>query len=241
MKEFIKSIGNELFIGVISSFITAIFINRKNFKLYVLSHTIYYKKYIRASLSYLYKIKCNDKYLLVKNRKIEGQYQPVGGVYKYFESARQNLNKLEVIDCSGFAYEDNFKNDLRIKVPGKSLMKFLKWFESREDRELDPIREFYEELIAKNILNKDTFAYFDYRFVKQERTPIHYSQHYKTDEIIIYTIYELIPNPKQEEELKKIIAIESDYYKWFTCSEIEQLGHTEQGDFRIGEHSKYIL
>lgn len=37
---------------------------------------------IRVSAAYLFRIKIENKYLLVKGNKIS-QYQPIGGVYKY--------------------------------------------------------------------------------------------------------------------------------------------------------------
>lgn len=37
---------------------------------------------IRISFAYLYRIKISGKYLLVKNERGTGKYQPVGGVYK---------------------------------------------------------------------------------------------------------------------------------------------------------------
>ena len=37
---------------------------------------------IRISFAYLYRIKISDKYLLVKNERGTGKYQPVGGIYK---------------------------------------------------------------------------------------------------------------------------------------------------------------
>lgn len=46
----------------------------------------------RMSISYLFKIKIDNRYFLVKGDHIE-QYQPIGGVYKYYESFKENFNK----------------------------------------------------------------------------------------------------------------------------------------------------
>ena len=54
--------------------------NYKRIWLFIQS-VIHYNKDIRFSISYLYRIKIDDKYLLIKGSKIE-QLQPVGGVYK---------------------------------------------------------------------------------------------------------------------------------------------------------------
>lgn len=55
-------------------------------------------KQVRFSLAYLFRIKIDGKYLLVKNSKIANQYQPIGGVYKKFDSFDKIANDLEVTD-----------------------------------------------------------------------------------------------------------------------------------------------
>ena len=46
---------------------------------------------IRISFAYLYRIKIGDKYLLVKNERGTGKYQPVGGVYKFEEDEKRMI------------------------------------------------------------------------------------------------------------------------------------------------------
>ena len=48
---------------------------------------------IRISFSYLFRIKIQGKYFLVKNARGTGKYQPVGGVYKYKDIEGQYLRK----------------------------------------------------------------------------------------------------------------------------------------------------
>lgn len=240
MREHLISLLLDLLKTIGGGILAYIYSNRKNLKRILQCNTVYRNEDIRVSVSYLYRIKCKDKYLLVKNRKIAAQFQPVGGVYKSFNTANDYFNKLGVHQYTGFNYEEEFKNDLRVKVPSKSLNKFLKWFHSRQDRELDPIREFYEELISPGYLSKDAFRYFDYRFIKQEITSIKYSNYYQCYELLIYNIYELLPTEIQERELGELISEDNDYYRWFTIDEIESLGHTREGDYRIGKHTLLI-
>lgn len=230
----------NLFVAIIGAFLNYLYVNRKKIDMILKCYTIYRKQEIRVSLSYLYRIKHKDKYLLVKNRKIAGQYQPVGGVYKYYSTAEKYFVDLGINQYIGFNYEDEFKNDLRVKVPSKNLNKFIQWFHSREDRELDPIREFYEELISTGYLSKDLFVYFDYRYIRQITTKIKYSNYFKCNEMLIYTIYELLPTEAQKKELDKMMEIASEEYKWVTLEEVECMGHTIAGDIRIGEHTMYI-
>lgn len=240
MKEYFISLIYDLLKATLGGILTYIYTNRKKLKMMLQCSTSYRNKEIRVSLSYLYRIKCKDKYLLVKNRKFAEQYQPVGGVYKSFNTASKCFNELGVHQYYGFNYEEEFKNDLRVKVLSRNLNKFLEWFHSRQDREVDPIREFHEELISPGYLSKDVFSYFDYRFIKQKITPIKYSKYYQCNEVLVYNIYELLPTEIQEKELEDLMSNQNSYYRWFTIDEIECLGHTREGDYRIGEHTLLI-
>lgn len=46
---------------------------------------------VRISFAYLYRIKIGNKYLLVKNERGTGKYQPVGGVYKLLGNEKIEL------------------------------------------------------------------------------------------------------------------------------------------------------
>ena len=74
------------------------------------------------SCAYLFKIKQDGKYLLIKGNRIE-QYQPVGGVYKYYNSFNGVKYKLELKDESKSHFYEN--RDLRLITTGRYLVKFL--------------------------------------------------------------------------------------------------------------------
>lgn len=74
------------------------------------------------SCAYLFKIKQDGKYLLIKGNRIE-QYQPVGGVYKYYNSFNGVKYKLELKDESKSHFYEN--RDLRLITKGRYLVKFL--------------------------------------------------------------------------------------------------------------------
>ena len=54
---------------------------------------------IRVSAAYLFRIMVDGRYLLIKGKRIQSQYQPVGGVYKRFDGSAELFNKLGV--CGG--------------------------------------------------------------------------------------------------------------------------------------------
>ena len=103
---------------------------------------------IRISFAYLYRIKVGDKYLLVKNGKGSGKYQPVGGVYKLKDNERTELNNLfSVIDDEKVPFDSSLKDDYRLQMPCRYLRKFVKRFDSKDacrERIDDVSREFKE-------------------------------------------------------------------------------------------------
>ena len=49
---------------------------------------------VRISFAYLFRIKIEDKYFLIKNERNTNKFQPVGGVYKLKESEKIALKNL---------------------------------------------------------------------------------------------------------------------------------------------------
>lgn len=164
-------------------------------------------KRIRVSVSYLIRVKVGEKFLLVKGEKIN-QWQPVGGVYKTFKDTESALSDLSVkYDDESTPHRPGCERDLRINLPRRNIIKFIRWFESGKEREVGPWREFYEELIETNILPQKEFHFIFARFIRRHRTPIHYSPHFNQDEILIADIYELVPTEGQYAELNRLSSI----------------------------------
>ena len=83
-----------IFSIVLGGLITTIFQNRKNIVIWI--KTFFQKeKEFRISYAYLFRIKIENKYLLIKGKRIE-QYQPVGGVFKYYNSFIDKYNLWEI-------------------------------------------------------------------------------------------------------------------------------------------------
>lgn len=143
--------------------------NWRRLWLFLITKTWYRNTSIRLSISYLYRIKINDKYLLVKSNH-DGNWQPVGGVYKTLPGSEKIFEELNVQPDRVFQTEKGIaKCDLRVHVNGKNVIPFLRWFDSGEDRELSPWREFCEELITTtNILKADNFRYINYKYKEME-------------------------------------------------------------------------
>ena len=202
---------------------------------------------IRFSMSYLYRIKIDDKYLLVKNQNF-GHYQFVGGKYKRHQQTQHLLkDKFEASDDTKLQNSGLMKDDFALFIPAKNAIKFIDWFNTGKDREISHWREFYEELIEgkASVLSKENFPYVNYNFVGKVITPIKRTPGWNTYEILQYDILDLIPTEKQEAELRDLMKKgDTEYIKWADNELIQNLGHDNRKQkklYDIGIHTKWAI
>jgi len=240
----VRTIGLSFFSATTLYLSNEYLVNENYIRKFFFSKNYFNAKEIRLSLSYLFRIKVDGKYLLVKGNRIN-QYQPVGGVYKRFHSSYQKFTEWGIKDDDCLDLKDVDQDDLRIRVTRRNLFKVLKWFDSGKDREINHWREFSEELIRTGILSHQNFPHINYRFKASLKTKLKYSDHFGCYEILHYDILDLLPTEAQKKELRKLQDIEEpDKYVWVEEELIESLGyHKSRGkdSFKIGEHSKYII
>lgn len=217
--------------------------NRDFFALYWNCSFVKPNSPLRLSIAYIFKIESQGKYLLVKNTRFDNPtYQPVGGVYKYFyPEASANLRDLTIVTDNAIENDHLSEHDLRIKMhKRKNLKKFLHWFSKSENREVDPWREFYEELVMTNILPKAHFNYMYYKLIGQHFEPIHNDEFYAIDTFKYVDVYEpRFANQKQEQALKKLTANPNANYIWATEEEINRKRSND--GLRISDHSQKLF
>ena len=63
---------------------------------------------------------------------------------------------------------------MRVYVKGQYLDKLINWFESGKNRECTIEREFVEELIETDIVDKNIMEEVDFEFLKRVNNGIHY-------------------------------------------------------------------
>lgn len=120
----LENIGINLISSGICFLIGIFAANYRRIGLFVKS-LIHWSVDIRFSIAYLYKIKLDVKYLLIKGSKIE-QLQPVDGVYKVCSSFSTIERKLNFIfENKRGLYK---KEDLRFCTKGKNIGKVLNCF-----------------------------------------------------------------------------------------------------------------
>lgn len=81
-------------------------------------------EYIRFSMSYQYRIRINDKYLLVKNNNWNF-YQHVGGKYKRNAHTAKVLSDFGFRDDLKLSTTGRMKDDLAVFIPAGNAIKFL--------------------------------------------------------------------------------------------------------------------
>lgn len=227
----------DIFVNLIVAFITflasTIFHNRLRLKIYYQS-LIRWNKNIRLSCAYLFRIRYNNKYLLIKGNRID-QYQPVGGVYKYYDSFNGLKENLELKDESESHFYAN--GDLRLVTIGKHLVKFLDWFDTKKNREITVIRELIEELEPSGISIENLIKQSQVEYLKTVKEPITFSTHFQMDELKIFEIFEVkIPKEILDDVLK------SEHYFSVKAEDIEKFCFTKDGlSKKISATARYIV
>lgn len=198
---------------------------------------------IRMSISYLFQIKVSGKYLLVKGDRFN-QYQPVGGVFKMLPSFKDIKRNYKILDDNHIPIDETNKDDLRIIVKGKNLLKVLSWFKLRRNREVGVHREFYEEMIKTGILSIDSLTSFTPEYCHTITTDIELSQVFRCQEVKVYEIYELDLTKSEEQLIEEFVLKFPEQAILATQDEIITTriripNHTDLK--KIGEHTNYIL
>ncbi|QQC01107.1 hypothetical protein I6I32_04760 [Streptococcus oralis] len=232
--EILHNLIVNLIVAVITFLVSTIFNNRRRIKIWSQS-LIRWNKDIRLSCAYLFQIKqTNGRYLLIKGRRID-QYQPIGGVYKYYDSFKGLKEELELKDESETRFYEG--GDLRLITKGKHLVQFLNWFDTRKNREVTVIRELIEELEPAGISIENLVKNSQVEYLKTINEPIMFSTYFQMDELKIFDIFEArIPT----EILDKVL--ENGDYCLIEAEDIEKNCFTKDGlSKKISATSKYIV
>ena len=231
------------FLGLPIKFFRFVIETPKNFwKIRFLTQTKYRKELVRLSISYLFKIEIDGKFLLIKNKNRIDQFQPVGGVYKYYNEVTSEFEKLKVTSDTGYVQDSKNKNDLRIMMPGKNVMKFFKWFFSKKNREVSQIREFYEEIIEPGFLKSDFLLNLKYCYMHSHVDDLKYSKHFKCQEILYAEIYNILLNKEEEEKIKEMISTNKNCFILVTQEEISrECLDIENLSTKIGRHANWLF
>lgn len=202
---------------------------------------------IRVSFAYLFRIKIDGKYFLVKNNRGTGKYQPVGGVYKLHREEAQYLKtKYYVEDDYLIPIDESSRNDYRLQLQNKHLRSFVHRFNKTKNRECisDLSRELKEELFQTSILDITEFRTLKYTYCGRHMTDLKYSEHFQCYELLLADIVNLDLTDNQEQKFRELIRNDSDKYYFATADEIKSLGVVAGSSNLqeiIADHSTKIL
>lgn len=202
---------------------------------------------IRISFAYLFRIKVNGKYFLIKNERGTGKFQPVGGVYKMTQDEANFLHQhYQAEDDNCIKIDQSSKMDYRLRIKSKNLRKFFKRFDKTNQRESyrNLYREFEEELVNTGLLDRSNFSCITYRFIGRHISEVRYEEHFQCYEILLADIFEILLTSEQEKQFEKLQAVSSKKYCFATDEDINQLGvHPGTQDLQetIADHSAKIL
>lgn len=242
------SVVSVVLLGVLSSAIVtaavALIVNRKRIPIDLRYRVLYRKSRVRISMASVLRVECDGRYLLVANLHRPGSFAPLGGVYKYYDSARERLDELEFVgqSHSPTGHRD-LKADLRGFVPAKQLAAFVKWFEGARDRETNALdRELQEELAEAGLPELVPFARgLSYRFirtVKEHRRTVSgtdYAQLRRID------VYEPIGDEKGRRFVRAVCGASEDCAS-LTLVTSDQItrGRDDRGQL-LASHTQYLL
>lgn len=193
------------------------------------------------SFSCLYKIEVEGKYLLVRGHRLKDRYQPVGGVYKFYPAARDFLNSIH-FQPDTMVGNINDTDDLRIRIKGKNLLKFMDWFLSEKNRECDPKREFYEELICSGMLPEEPFRHLQYHKVDVHNKGVTKSIiPNRIPEVIYADIFEVILNEEQKDLVKAAVNSYPTELCLATPDEMRSRCYNGSVEMNLGNNVPWLL
>lgn len=179
---------------------------------------------VRISVSYLIRIEVDGRYLLIRGSRFPDQFQPVGGVYKFNPSAIEKFRSWNLTSDNFIPIDKVSEDDLRVRVKGRYLLSFVKWFDSGKNREQGAFREFYEELVIGGGLPPSIFAGLRFDFRRRHINKIRYSDHAQSHELLIADIFDAICSDSQGEQLKSFTSCDPSRYAWVDSDRIRRLG-----------------
>ncbi|MFE9422048.1 hypothetical protein ACFYNO_03680 [Kitasatospora sp. NPDC006697] len=197
---------------------------------------------IRVSAAYLFRIKVDDRYLLIRSNRAP-HFQPVGGVYKASRDGKAFLAAIGARDDDLIPIDTESASDLRIRIKGSQLPRFYDWFDARKGREDSPWREFHEELIEPGILSPADFPYVFHDYLGREVDRIRHSRHADSLEILIADVYDLLPTARQEAALRTLLASHGPTVAWATADTIRRRGAVPGGQqtIDIAQHAIRVI
>jgi hypothetical protein len=211
-----------LLVGMLIPFTDTVLAHREQLRLVWIS-VRYRNRMIRVSLCYLFRIRVDDHYLFVRSARAP-VFLPVGGVYKATAGAKDFLDSIGVLADDLVPLDPESRDDLRVRVPGRHLATFMRWFDRGTSRETDHWREFHAELVASGLLPSERFPWVLHECLRRRSSGVRFSPHAQALELIVGDIRNLLPSPEQLAALRELRARGHPDVAWLTEQQIRHAG-----------------
>jgi hypothetical protein len=198
---------------------------------------------IRISASYLIRVESQGKYLLIRGSRYPDQFQPVGGVYKFNPSALETFRAWGLRSDDFIPIDEASVDDLRVRISGRHLPSFLKWFESGKNREQGASREFYEELVRNGPLPVSLLPKVRFDFRRRHVNKLRYSEFVQCYELLVADIFDLVCTDTQVEQIRSVTAADESTFAWVDPDRIKRLGAIpgKMQTMKISQTAQWLL
>lgn len=169
---------------------------------------------VRISFAYLFRIIIDGKYLLIQSSRKTGRYQPIGGVYKYYDSEGEYLkNTYHIEPDDKIKTDSTSKNDYRFYVKDKYIKNFVKHFDmekTNREKKSDVSRELFEEVFRGHSISPKQFGALNYKYCSRF-LDFGYTSIYQCYELVLADIYEIKLDDNQETLLRKLLTQDNEF------------------------------
>lgn len=143
--------------------------------------------------------------------------------------------KMELVDENESHFFEG--NDLRLKTKGQHLSEYIKWFDSRKNREVNVYRELIEELEVHSDKEISIVLNTEIEYIETIKEEIKFSEHFKMDEQLIFDIFEVRLPKNVVEKIRqddRFVFVEENDIRC-ECVKVDNVS------FNVARTAKYIV
>ena len=197
---------------------------------------------IRVACSAILRIERQGRYLLVQNLHRPESVAPFGGVYKYFEQAR---DRLDALSFRRQAVDDDMHNDVRGYVPRECFEDFRAWFLSGADRESAAhclARELREEVHEVGLDAAIVPPGIRFRHVRSVPEGPEHVATIGCDQYRIFDVYEIVEDTPDSKSFVDALLAHAGRCDKLVWADVESIRRGRAANGRIiGAHSPYLF
>lgn len=211
------------------------------------SVTVFRKGDVRISIASLLRLEKDGRFLLIRNPNRPEAYGPIGGVFKYYPMALDQLDKMEFrgrqIHVDG---AEDFERDLRGELPATNLPIFLNWFKARQGREEQDCirRELREELQLIGVPGaiQSVAERLSFSLVRRVHEGPFKHANLPIPQFRYFEVFRLVTSAGAEDTIDNLFALAENKPDDLLVASTSEIQRLRARDGRvIGGHSQYLF